>query len=245
MLDKIAAILAGVLVLMMLSSCGEPETGNNAAASTTEQTVTSTPAPSPTPLATATLAPSPTPDLTESPSTSPSPTACESPGFDSDTPRPPDATLTAGNATQVGGLGTYCWTEFDAAGGGAGLCADFAGLPVPEGALEVEGGRQVTLSVEGISALAGVSAQAFDFAGAEQQHGGLWLFYPHEDAVELPVGLGWREIAITADLPPGEYIISVFLRFPDGTTLTSGFDHPVRQVRGDGVYGFHIRVVDG
>jgi hypothetical protein len=126
-------------------------------------------------------------------------------------PDPPDSTLSYGGREVKGQLGSYCWNYRN-----SGLCADKAGIPPPKRmTLTVPSGSEMvfrygrhrppnTVQIEYVSPLG-------------KQDGS----HPSLNAEGSGV-----ERTIPVKLPPGEYVLSVF----------------VREQQGDASYSFRIMV---
>ncbi len=111
-------------------------------------------------------------------------------------PKPPDSTLTLGNRSVSGVLGSYCWTSPSGA-----TCADAAGIPVPpeEGwGNELSGRRRGGFLVPS----EGRSALATEDLGVRREN----------DRTEIP-----------AELPVGEYVVELFVRVPGGNDASYYF----------------------
>ena len=124
--------------------------------------------------------------------------------------RPPDSTLSYGRRKVKGQLGSYCWDY-----GNSGLCADKAGIPPP---------RRKTLTVPTGSEMVfrygrqrPPNTVQLDVLPLGKQDGS----HPSLNAEGSGV-----ERTIPVKLPPGEYVLSVF----------------VREQQGDASYSFRIMV---
>lgn len=214
---------AGLLILLpLVTACGGEENGR----------AVGVPTPTPSTTTTSTLLPAAT--GTQAPTASPpAPYRPDSPDI-----APPLAVLSSRAGTQEAALGTYCWEEE-----GQGLCADYSGLPVPESTLVVEMGKQVTVRVPGIDQLVNVSVELYDRSLAQVESGGTIIVYPPQGATTIPFQHDGPTVTLTADIEPGEYVVSVFVGFPTEGFAPSGPNAAASTVRGDAVYGFHIDVV--
>ncbi len=127
---------------------------------------------------------------------------------------PPGSTLSYGGETVEGGLGSYCWTK-----GGSGGCSDAFAIIVVEEALEAPAGATLSFAYKG-KALDSLSVAAYK-AGREGGGGGREddVFLPPSrggGAKDLRVRRSGTRARIVADLPPGEYVLDVFARMPQG-----------------------------
>lgn len=128
---------------------------------------------------------------------------------------PPDSTLTYGQRVIVGQPGSFCWMS-----SGNGGCAD-AALTVPERTLRVPMGEELRFAYGG--------QLATEMRGTS---------YPitQNDRVDYPDGArplkrveSQNKASIPVDLTPGEYLLEVFVRVPQG----------------DASYYFHLLVRPG
>ena len=128
-------------------------------------------------------------------------------------PEPPGSTLSYGGETVEGGLGTYCWLM-----GGSGGCADAFAVILGEGALEAPAGATLSFAYGG-KALDSLSVAAYK-AGREGEGDGredeFLPPYSGGGTKDLPVRRSGTRSRIVADLPPGEYVLDVFARMPQG-----------------------------
>jgi len=127
-----------------------------------------------------------------------------------DLPEPPKATLSFGDRTVTGSLGSYCWSS---------VCADTA-FPVDES------GDLIPPNTETLVVPAG-SEMAFDFSG-EQPSSVSATAYPLNEGPSsgerqgIPEGKRLRverangQTRISGDLPPGAYLLDVFVRVRGG-----------------------------
>lgn len=129
-------------------------------------------------------------------------------------PEPPGSTLSYGGETVEGGLGSYCWLM-----GGSGGCADAFATILGEETLEAPAGATLSFAYRG-KALDSLSVAAYR-AGREGGGGDPEdnQFLPPSrggKAKDLPVRRSGTRARIVADLPPGEYVLDVFARMPEG-----------------------------
>lgn len=148
------------------------------------------------------------------------------------------AKLASSAGTQEAEIGTYCWTE-----GNQGLCVDFVGLVFPEKPLSVDRGEELTISVPGIDRIANVNLAVYDHAHTETGGDTPVIVYPLPDSHEVPYADDGVSVTMTADLPPGEYVVWLFVSFPADSTGTPEPNATVTSATGDAQYGFHL-VVD-
>ena len=129
--------------------------------------------------------------------------------------RPPALTASAGAQSAALRLGTNCWTS----PGGPGLCADAFGIITGRVALPAGAGGVVVvsgdLSVAGASVVTGwaISRPAEPLADGDD-----WLAWSPagDDRVTLEIALSGDALTFDADLPPGRYVVALFLDFPQG-----------------------------
>ncbi len=130
---------------------------------------------------------------------------------------PPPATLSFGERTERGELGSYCSTDG---------CADIAGFPVPaeKKELAVPTGSGVRLDLGdlepssvkvGAASLDGKDAKLLSASnGSQELVPGGDRIWPETRALKTRRVLD-RDL-IDLDLPPGKYALEVFVRFPQG-----------------------------
>ncbi len=205
-----------VALLILVAACGDSAAGS-------PPTETAQPTAAEAPRATATA----TTDESE----------VDEPGTPTGEIVPPAAELMAASGAQVAEIGTYCWTE-----GAQGLCADFAGLPVPSTALVVAQGEAVTMRVPGISHIANVHLEIYDHAAAEPSNDHQIIYYPPPESTSVPVSDDGTTVTMVADLPSGEYVVSLFVTFPQDTASVPTPNAVTSSASGDAQYGFHIVV---
>jgi hypothetical protein len=111
------------------------------------------------------------------------------------------------------GLGSYCWVR-----GGGGGCADAFATILGEETLEAPAGATLSFAYRG-KAQDSLSVTAFR-AGREGRGGGREdEFLPpswRKGAEDLRVRRSGTRARIVADLLPGEYVLDVFARMPQG-----------------------------
>lgn len=130
--------------------------------------------------------------------------------------RPPALTASAGAQSVAVGLGTYCWTS---PGGGSALCADVFGIITGLTALPASAGEAVTVHGDLLVARAsGVSGWAIPRPAEPIADGDDWLVWglSPDDRVTLEIALSGDTLTFDADLPPGRYVVALFLDFRQG-----------------------------
>ena len=131
-------------------------------------------------------------------------------------PKPPDSTLSLGNRSVSGVLGSYCWTSPSGA-----TCADAAGIPVPpaEQVLVVPAGSVMIFDFGGSRRPTSVKAVAYplgrgnELSGSRQ--GGFLVPSEGRSALateNLKVRREGDRTELPAELPVGKYIIELFVR---------------------------------
>ena len=129
-------------------------------------------------------------------------------------PEPPGSTLSYGGETVGGGLGSYCWFM-----GGSGGCADAFAVILGEEALEAPAGATLSFAYGG-KALDSLSVTAYradrEARGGPREDDMFLPQYRGGGAKQLPVRRSGTRARIVADLPPGEYVLDVFARMPQG-----------------------------
>ena len=122
------------------------------------------------------------------------------------TPEPPDSTLSDGGREVKGTLGSYCWSS-----GNSGTCVDSIGPPI--------GGKQETLTVppgsEMVFRYRGKSPPKTVEAGAYSLNKLKKAGVVRPDRALKAQGSGVQR-TIPAELPPGEYILEVFVKVQQG-----------------------------
>ncbi len=118
--------------------------------------------------------------------------------------RPPKSTLSVGEQTVTGVLGTFCWQS-----DGVGLCVDAAGPAVPdeEKTLTVPERGSVVVFDYGGRSLNSAGAAAYPLRRGEQVG---------EEAKTLRTLRHGEQAEILAELPTGEYVVDVFVTMPEG-----------------------------
>lgn len=236
--ERPAFIGTALLVAALLAACGAPDGGGAAPAPTTTKAA---------PGRGATAVASTTPGRAigtvargQSPSAPPNPTrtiAAEHSG--SLDIKPTRSTLTYAGQTQAGRTSSFTWTEC-ATGRCRTLHADAPGIVIPpvEEQLTVPAGAELTFTFGGQRepAILGVTAYALDDQSPRfplPVAGPDWLQRWDQRTTELPARQAGRQAAITADLPPAEYIIVVDLRVRTDPAATTESTAP---------YGFRVVV---
>jgi len=122
------------------------------------------------------------------------------------TPEPPDSTLSDGGREVKGTLGSYCWSS-----GNSGTCVDSIGPPI--------GGKQETLTVppgsEMVFRYGGKSPPKTVEAGAYSLNKLKKAGVVRPDRALEAQGSGVQR-TIPAELPPGEYVLDVFVKVQQG-----------------------------
>lgn len=129
-------------------------------------------------------------------------------------PEPPGSTLSYRGETVEGGLGTYCWLM-----GGSGGCADAFAVILGEETLDAPAGATLSFVYRG-KALDSLSVAAYragrEDAGGGREDGEFLPPYKGGGVKDLRVRRSGTRARIVADLPPGEYVLDVFARMPQG-----------------------------
>ncbi len=137
--------------------------------------------------------------------------------------RPPESTLAYSGRTVTGEIGSYCWSS----PGSPATCADAAGIPLaPEQqTLTVPGGSVLMFDYGGQEKPASVEARAYPLKQEKKLlpgPDGTRLMRPKEGRSVLATEdlrvrreVGDRT-AIPAELSPGEYVVEVLVRLPEG-----------------------------
>ena len=142
-------------------------------------------------------------------------------------PKPPDSTLTVGNRSVSGMLGSYCWTSPSGA-----TCADAAGIPVPpeEEALFVPAGSVMVFDFGGSRRPTLVKAVAYPLGRGNElsgrRRGGFLVPSKGRSALateNLGVRRGGDRTEIPAELPVGKYVVELFVRVPGGNDASYYF----------------------
>ena len=142
-------------------------------------------------------------------------------------PKPPDSTLTLGNRSVSGVLGSYCWSSPSGA-----TCADAAGIPVPpeEEALTVPAGSGMVFDFGGSRRPTSVKAVAYPLGRGNElsgrRRGGFLVPSEGRSALtteDLKVRRKGDRTEIPAELSPGEYVVELFVRVPGGNDATYYF----------------------
>ena len=145
----------------------------------------------------------------------------------SNSSRPPESTLSYGGDTITGALGTYCWGSASGS-----ICVDKAGYPVSEETLTVPAGSTLTFTYGGgkLDSLS-ISAHRIGQGHQLKEINGGSMLIPNEGgegqkAIQLHTHRVENLGHVAAVLPAGEYVVSAFVRVPQG----------------DAVYGFRVVV---
>lgn len=135
---------------------------------------------------------------------------------------PPPATLVVEGASQVSGIGTFCWTS-DAM---AGICADYMGVPTPAEPLQVNSPLSATLELEVEGAPSTLHLDVFRVSAEmdqlpENPDSASWPF-PRESELRRDLPLG-PSAQFEFSLDPGLYVLSVFAAWDDLGDVNYGF----------------------
>jgi hypothetical protein len=130
--------------------------------------------------------------------------------------RPPQSTLSYGGETVSGALGTYCWES---------VCVDKIGIPVNEEALTVPAGSTLTFAYGGkkLDSLS-VSADRIGRGNHLERIGRVSVLVPDEGSkgyqeIRLQSNRSGNRARFAAELPAEKYVVSVFVRVPQGDAL--------------------------
>jgi hypothetical protein len=203
---KLPALAQLSTVLLLAAACATAGPGSSAP-------------PSPMPSATTpvTAAPTTTPVAPTVKPTEPPATLESRPTPDAD--EPPSAALGTSDFAVTGALGTYCWL-----GEGRGECVDTAGFYKERTPLlEVEAGDELVFSLEEGEFAKWNASYGTDVQAATSLGSGGQDVDPDASAAP-PELLTYVEFEAP---PPGDWIVEVFVRFPNG---------------GDAFYGWHVVV---
>ena len=136
---------------------------------------------------------------------------------------PPESTLTLGEHTRIGALGSYCWGPVSGATEAVAVCADAAGIPVPpeHEALTVPRGWVLVFDYGGSARTASVSAAAYPLGRCDELRGppGGRFLSPtgrRPEAENLRVSRLGDRAQMPVGLPEGEYVVEVSVRAPEG-----------------------------
>ena len=133
--------------------------------------------------------------------------------------RPPDSTLSYGGQEVKGALGSYCWSR-----GSSGLCADTAGVwPGRKRTLTVPSGSEVVFHFGGQGPPDRVNASASSPPDKVMATASPW---PEKGASTASTAQNRRrslktygsgvERTIPVELPPGEYLLDVYVLTQQG-----------------------------
>ena len=127
------------------------------------------------------------------------------------TDEPPAASASANSESVETGIGTYCWTR---------LCVDKIGVPT-KGTLIVSPGDTVSVAIpEGVPALREAGANVFEAVGALPLDDGSEIWpYPGATGAEVDYEVTNESVDVVIDLPPGRYVLSVFMSFESGDVV--------------------------
>jgi len=140
-------------------------------------------------------------------------------------PRPPESTLTLGNRSETGVLGSYCWESVSGATEAVTRCADAAGIPVPreDQALTVPQGWVLVFDYRGRGRPASVAAAVYPLGRGSELRGppGGRFLSPTEgrsvlEAENLRVSRLLDRAQMPVELPEGKYVVEVSVQVPEG-----------------------------
>lgn len=134
---------------------------------------------------------------------------------------PPESTLTLGEHTRIGVLGSYCWGPVSGSTDAVAVCADAAGIPVPpeDEALTVPRGWVLVFDYDGSARPASVSAAAYPLGRRNVLRGppgGRFLSPTERRPENLRVSRLGERAQIPLGLPEGEYVVEVSVQVPEG-----------------------------
>jgi hypothetical protein len=132
-------------------------------------------------------------------------------------PEPPDSTLSFGGREVKGMLGSYCWYSNNLSG-----CADAAWplIPSKQKTQSVPPGSEMVFRYGGHTSPKTVEVRAYALKKLQKKEATM-----HPDSTLKAHGSGVQR-TIPAELPPGEYVLEVF----------------VREQQGDASYYFRVMV---
>ncbi len=123
--------------------------------------------------------------------------------------RPPQATATSGGTGVALGIGSYCWGS---------VCVDSVGVVVRPPALSVARGATVRVAnpAPGVQ-IKDANVQAWPQTGQPLvSSGGEEAWQVQASKTALPATASPAAVEFAADLPPGRYIVAIFLAFDRG-----------------------------
>ena len=116
-------------------------------------------------------------------------------------PKPPNGALVFGDHRKNGEQGGYCWDN---------VCTEATFVIPPEGeALAVPSGSDLLFEYGGSSPPSKVKAKAYALVRGKVERAGKFLRVSH-------VGARTR---IAAEVPPGEYVLELFVEVPEGSAF--------------------------
>ncbi len=116
-------------------------------------------------------------------------------------PKPPNGALVFRDQRKTGELGGYCWD---------GVCTEATFVVPPEGeALAVPSGSDLLFEYGGSSPPTKVKAKAYALVRGKAERAGKSLRVSHSGA----------RTRITAEAPPGEYVLELFVEVPEGSAF--------------------------
>lgn len=144
---------------------------------------------------------------------------------------PPAPLMTIGEQIQVGGVGTFCWSDFDR---GVSICADMIGIPTPIDPLVLDGYANRPFHVQfQLGDLDRISDLVLSYAPVKPKHAlpevtnspyqwwSVPVFFP---SLILPPA---QKVDVELSLTPGLYVLNLFAAW---------------KGRGGGSFGFLVEV---
>jgi hypothetical protein len=125
-------------------------------------------------------------------------------------PGPPDSTLSYGGQEVTGTLGTYCWNFSGGSSASAGSgCVDMFDVPIPpkQQTLTVPSGSEMVFRYGGQSSPSRKTVEAKAYPLNKLHKNAQDVHPPHRSLQAHGSGV---ERTISAELPPGEYVVGVF-----------------------------------
>jgi hypothetical protein len=125
-------------------------------------------------------------------------------------PRPPDSTLSYGGREVTGTLGTYCWDFSSGSSASAGSgCVDMFDVPIPpkQQTLTVPSGSEMVFRYGGQASPNRKTVETKAYPLNKLHKNAQDVRPPHRSLQAHGSGV---ERTISAELPPGEYVVGVF-----------------------------------
>jgi hypothetical protein len=125
-------------------------------------------------------------------------------------PQPPDSTLSYGGREVTGTLGTYCWDFSSGSSASAGSgCVDMFDVPIPpkQQTLTVPSGSEMVFRYGGQASPNRKTVEAKAYPLNKLHKNAQDVRPPHRSLQAHGSGV---ERTISAELPPGEYVVGVF-----------------------------------